>query len=150
MLTLELILKAMDKSPSPHHSRPAFFPPPLGPHTLLNSIPDPLHHLPIPPPTLHAQVRVPFLDLGAADPAAPAAHRGGDVFPPPADVDAEHVPEQFGRGLPLVAAELPRLARRKDSHDPAPVVGLELLRRVDEDEPQRSGGIDGGQKTRDV
>lgn len=93
---------------------------------------------------------VPLLDLGAADPAAPAADRGGDILPPPADVDAEHVSEQLGRRLPFVAAELPRLPRGKDSHDPAPVIGFKLLWGVDEDKAQRSRGVNGGQKARDV
>lgn len=139
-----LFSSLLSKSP-PCHGWPALVPPPFRPHALLDPIPYPLHHLTISPPTLHAHVGVPLLDLGAADPTTPAAHRGGDVFPPPAHVDAHYVPEQFGWGLPLVAAELPRLARSKDRHDPAPVVRLELLRRVDEDEPQRSRGVNGWQ-----
>lgn len=93
---------------------------------------------------------IPLLDLRARDAPTPTPDGGGDVFGAPADVDAEHVAEQFGRGLPLVATELPRLARGEDGHDAAPIVGFELLRGVNEDEAKGSCGVDGWEEPRDV
>ena len=57
--------------------------------------------------------------------------------------------EQLGRLLPLVALKLPGLARGKDGDDARPVVRLELVGRVDEDEAHRVRR-DGGQRAGDV
>lgn len=68
----------------------------------------------------------------------------------PADINAQYIAEQVGGVLPLVALELPRLAGGEDGDDAAPVVGLELLRGVDEDEAQGPLGVDVGEEARDV
>ena len=60
------------------------------------------------------------------------------------------MPEQIRRILPLVALELPRLARRQHRDDAVPVVGLELLGRVDDDEAQRAVRVDAREEARDV
>jgi len=60
------------------------------------------------------------------------------------------MPEQIRRVLPLVALELPRLACRQHRDDAVPVVGLELLGSVDDDEAQRPVRVDARQQPRDV
>lgn len=52
--------------------------------------------------------------------------------------------------LPLVALELPRLARGEDGDHAVPVVRLELLRRVNKDEAERAVGVDSGEEARHV
>ncbi len=125
---------------------PSFLSPTFHPHALFHSIPNALDHLPIPPPALHAHMIVPLLNLRRRDPSPPPLHRGRHILAPPAYVDALRVLEQLGRALPLVALELPRLARGEDRHHPTPVVRFELLRRVDQDESQRSLRVDGRQQ----
>ena len=139
----EKVQKTITRNSSPRRgSRTPFFPPPLGAHALLYAIPNALDDLTVAPAALHAHMGVPLLDLGGSDAAAPAAHGGRHVVATPAEVDAQQVPEQLGWALPLVPAELPRLARGEDGHHPTPVVRFELLRRVHEDEAQRARWVD--------
>lgn len=58
--------------------------------------------------------------------------------------------EQLARVGPAVALKLPDLAGGEDGDDALPVVGLEVLGAVDEDEAQRGAGGDGGHGARRV
>lgn len=53
------------------------------------------------------------------------------------------MPKQFLGCLPLVILKLPRLPRREHRDDTRPVLGLELLGRVDDDEADGARGVDG-------
>jgi hypothetical protein len=70
---------------------------------------------------------------------------------PFSNVDTEKVAKELLRLAPLVASELPDLARGEDGDDAIPVVGFELFRAVDDDESVRTpAGVEGPQGTRDV
>lgn len=129
---------------SPPHRPPILTPPPP-PHTLLNPIPNPLHNLPIPPPPRDPQLRIPLLHPHGRNPPPPPPHRRRHLLPPPPYINAQRIPKQLGRMLPLVALELPGLPRGKDGDDAGPVVGFELLGGVDDDEAEGAGGVDGGE-----
>lgn len=58
--------------------------------------------------------------------------------------------EQLRRRRPLVALELPRLPRREDGDDPVPVLRLELLGALHEDEPHRPRRVNVAHHARDV
>lgn len=73
---------------------------------------------------------------------APADDGLGGVLAAPADVDAGDVAEELLRGAPLVVLELPALAGGEDGDDAVPVLGLELLGALHEDEPHRPRGLD--------
>ena len=60
------------------------------------------------------------------------------------------MPKEFRWVLPLIAAELPCLARGKDGHDAVPVIGFELLRGVDEDEAESAGRVNARENPGDV
>lgn len=70
---------------------------------------------------------------------------------PFSDIDTKDAPEELLWFAPLVAAELPDLARGKDGHNPVPIVWLELLGTVDDNESVCTPtGVDGAQWPRDV
>ena len=125
-------------------------PPPATPHVLLHGLPDALDNLAVSPAARCARARRPRVDLRAQHPAAPAAHRVRRVVAAPPHVHPQRVPEQVLRVLPLVALELPRLARREHRHHPRPVLRLELLRRVHDDEPYRPPRVDRRDQPRHV
>ena len=110
--------------------------PPFSPHAFLDAIPDPLNYFSIPPPPLHTHMCVPLLDLGAHNAPAPPLDCSRHILAAPSYIDAQYVLEQFRRTLPPIALELPRLTCGEYRHDAAPVVRLELLRRVDKNESQ--------------
>jgi len=114
--------------------RPSILTPSSTPHTLLNPIPYPLHNLSIPPPPTNPLLRIPLFDLRARHASPPTLNRTRYVLAPPSHIDTQSILEQVRRILPLVALELPRLPRRKDSNDAIPVVGLELLGGINQDE----------------
>lgn len=58
--------------------------------------------------------------------------------------------KEFRWVLPFIAAELPCLAGGEDGHDAVPVIGLELLRSVDEDEAESPGRVNGRENSGDV
>ena len=62
----------------------------------------------------------------------------------PANVDAERVLEQLVGVAPLVVLELPRLTCREHAHHVVPVLGLELLGTLDEEEAQGPRRVDVG------
>lgn len=60
----------------------------------------------------------------------------------PSNMDTKDVREQFVGVAPLVVFELPRLAGCEDGHHAVPILGLELLGALDQDESHRSYGVD--------
>ena len=58
--------------------------------------------------------------------------------------------KEFRRRLPLVGFELPCLPRCEDGDDAGPVVRLELLWGVNQDESEGALGVDGGEEAGDV
>lgn len=133
-----------------HHHRSTILAPPFTPHALLYPIPNPLHDLPIPPPSRRALLWIPLLDLRARDTPAPPPDRLRHILAPPSDIDPQGVLEQIRRVLPLVALELPRLTRGEDAHDAIPVVRFELLGGVDQDEAEGPLRVEGGEQAGDV
>lgn len=58
--------------------------------------------------------------------------------------------KQITRVLPLITLKLPRLARREDRDDALPVVRLELVGRVDEDEAEGALRVYGWHEPRGI
>ena len=102
------------------------------PHALLNSPPDSLDNLPIPPPPLLATR--PLVHLCAEHTTSQVLNRLRRILALPPDIHTRVVTKQLGRIGVFVALELPRLARSKDGDNARPVCGLEAGRAVDEDE----------------
>ena len=125
----------------PCSARP-ILPPPSRSHILLNRTPHLLYNLSVPPPPRATLDAVPLVDLDADDATAPALDHRRRLLTLPADVDAQDVRKQLCWLRPLVALELPCLAGGEDSDDARPVVGLELVGSVDEDEAERARGVD--------
>jgi hypothetical protein len=117
--------------------------PPPSPHTLLDGSPNALDDLSIAPSTLLTLTSSPLLNLYTLDHATPSLDRIRHLFTSPANIDAEGVGKQLRCIGPLVALKLPGLTRCEDGNNPLPIVGLELIGGVDEDEAQRALGIDG-------
>jgi hypothetical protein len=124
--------------PAGHTMRPS-----PSPHALLDGRPNTLHHLTITPPSLVALAGIPFLNLHALDHSAPPLDCIRHLLSSPADVDAQRVRKQLGRVGPFVTLKLPRLARREYGDNPLPIIRLELIWGVDEDEAQRALRVDG-------
>lgn len=80
----------------------------------------------------------------------PIADGLGRLVRSPTNVDAENVAEQLGRVAPLIVLELPALAGGEDGNYTIPVLGFELLRALDENEPHRSIRVDVLDQTVDV
>ena len=113
------------------------------PHTLLDGSPNAFDDLSIAPSALLTLAGIPLLNLHTLDHTAPSLDRIRHLFASPANIDAEGVGKQL-RGIgPLVTLKLPGLARGEDGNNPLPIVGLELIRGVDEDEAQRALRING-------
>ena len=117
-------------SSSPN-SRSLLLRPTFRPHASLYLIPNRLHNLSIPPPSLGEKMGVPLLHLHSRDPSPPPFDGSGNIFPSPPDIDTHNVSEQLGGVLPLVSPKLPGLPRREDGYDAVPVVWLELFGGVD-------------------
>ena len=93
---------------------------------------------------------MPFVDTDADHAPSPSLHAGRHFLASPADVYTQRMFKQIRWIAPLVALELPRLTRGEDCNDAVPVVWLELLWGVDEDESERAVGVDGGEEARDL
>jgi hypothetical protein len=138
-----------------HSSNPVLYPSPdepllspsSPPHTLLNARPQPLYDLPIPPPALLPLPCTPLVHAGSFDHASPSSDHLWYSFSVPAQVDAERMREQVRRVRPLVTLKLPCLASCEDRDDALPVIGLELVGCVDEDEAEGALGVDRGHET---
>lgn len=111
-------------------------------HRFLNCRPDSLDDFPISPPARRGLMSVPLVNLRARHAATPPSNSSRHIFPSPANIDAKRMSEQVRRRLPLVRLELPTLACCEDCCQSGPVVWLELLRCVDDDETERSLRID--------
>lgn len=127
--------------PSSH----SIFTPSLSAHTILNRRPYSLHNLSISPPALLTLRWIPLVYRRDFHSASPALHRLWHQLRRESHIDSERVAEEFRRICPLVALELPRLAGCEDCYDARPVVGLEMVELINEDEAQRARRIDGGQ-----
>ena len=123
-------------------TRPTLFSPSFAPHTLLYPRPYPLYDFPIPPSPLHTETRIPLLHLGAHNAPPPALHRAWYVLSSPTNINTERMPKQVWCILPFVALELPRLPCSKYCNYTVPVIGLELLWGVNEDEAQGTVCVD--------
>lgn len=121
-------------------------PPPPQPHPLLNSRPNPLHNLPIPPPpsAMNPTLLIPPLHRKPINTTPPPANLARDIIPAKTDVDAGGMLEQLRRRRPLVRLELPQLAGGEDGDDAVPVLGAEVGGCVDEDEAHVLLGDGGG------
>ena len=112
--------------------------PSSAPHGFFDLTPYSLDDLSVSPPPLSAGVAVPLLYLRTRHAPTPTPDGARHVFTPPSNIDAKRVLEQVRCGLPFVRLELPGLTGREDADDTRPVVRLELLRRVHQDETQWS------------
>lgn len=90
------------------------------------------------------------VDANVQHTSTPALDCVGEKFVTPADVDTQSMVEELSRLTPLVSLELPSLAGCEDGDDAIPVVGLEVIRRLDENETQGAGGFDGWHEAVDV
>ena len=116
-------------------------------HVTFNGSPYFLHDLPISPASTLSRCLidraavcplVPPVYEKASHSAAPSFHLVRDLSSPFADENAQDVAKQLLWLSPLVAPELPYLARGEDSHHPIPVIRLELFRGIDNDETVRT------------
>lgn len=86
-------------------------------------------------------MRTPLVHLRMNDSPSPSFHHSGYILSSPADVDAKDMGEKVAWLRPLVALELPCLARGEYCDNTLPVIWLELVSRVDEYEAHRPGWI---------
>lgn len=125
--------------------------PALASHIHLNRLPNLFHDLLVPEArSVGAVAAAPSIDARRQHPMAPAADALGGLLPAPANKDAERVLEQLVGAAPLVVLELPRLPGGEDGHHAVPVLGLELLGALYEDEAQGAVGVDGPDDALDV
>jgi hypothetical protein len=68
----------------------------------------------------------------------------------PADVDTQGMAKELCWLTPLIALELPRLTSCEDGDNAIPVIGLEVIRRLDKDETQRASRFYGWHDAIDV
>lgn len=117
---------------------------PFTPHVILDGSPKAFNGLAVPPspsfPSLRIHIctmcfLVPAFEEEGLDRRAPAFDFARGILTPLSNVDTEKVPKELLWFTPLVASKLPHLSCGKDSHDTVPVVGLELFRTVNDDEP---------------
>lgn len=118
--------------------------PSLASHIVLNPLPDPFHNLSIPPSACGARSNIVLVDLCRQHCSPPSPDGVWRMVSPPPDIDTQSMLEELIRLLPLVALELPYLARSEDSHHPRPILRLELFRCIHDDEADGARGIDGG------
>ena len=93
---------------------------------------------------------VPAVDKEALDSTTPALDLGRHRSSPFAHIDSQHVPKQLLWLAPLVASKLPDLTGCEDGDDAVPIVGLEMLGGVDDDEPEGSffsAGVQGREES---
>jgi hypothetical protein len=104
------------------------------PHTLFDGSPNALDNLSIAPSAFLTLASIPLLNLHALDHTTPTLDRIRHLLASPTNINAECVGKQLRGVGPLVTLKLPGLARGEDGNNPLPVVGLELIWGVDEDE----------------
>ena len=122
-------------------------PPSLAPHAGLDHLPDTLDDLPVAPAAgvdagAVGEGVLPAVDADVEDAVAPADDAVGGLLAAPADEDAGDVAEELVGAAPLVVLELPALARGEDGDDAVPVLGLEVLGALDQDEAHRPRRVD--------
>ncbi len=127
-------------------------PPSLISHVPLDHLPDALDDLAVPPAASVDAVGgvLPAVDADVRDAVAPGDDTLGGPLAAPADVYAGDVAEELVRVTPLVTLELPALAGGEDGDDAVPVLGLELLRALDQDEAHRPRRVDVLEQSVDV
>ena len=123
--------------PTPRSPRRRSRRPTLRPHALLNSRPNALNRFPIAPSPALLLRAAPLLQPYGLHRPPPPLHRLGQCLALPPHIDAEGVAEQLGGVGPAVRLELPDLAGGEDGDDTRPVVGLEVLGAVNQNEAQR-------------
>ena len=121
-----------------------------GSHGSLDSTPDLFDSLTISPSLLGILAITVCVDANIQYTSTPSLDAIGKKLAAPANVDTQGMVEELGRLTPLVTLELPGLAGREDGDNAVPVVGLEVIRRLDENETQRAGGFDGWHEAVDV
>lgn len=104
------------------------------PHTLLDGSPNALDDLSIAPSTFFTLASIPLLNLHTLDHSTPTLDGIRHLLASPTNINTEGVGKQLGSVGPLVTLKLPGLARGEDGNNSLPVVGLELIWSVDEDE----------------
>ena len=112
--------------------------PAASPHALLDTIPNALHDLSVPPPALISAC--PLINTHRQDASAQTHNIIRRLLVAPSNVKAGIVSEQLGRVAVLVRLELPGLAGGEDGDDARPVGGLESRGAVDEDEGHGRAG----------
>ena len=110
-------------------------PPKLQFHPRLNPIPNRLANLAI------SESPIP-LNIQTLHPGAPPPHLIWHRLSIPADIKTPHLSEQLYGIIPLVVPELPRLPGCKHPNHTVPIVRLELLDTVNNQEAHGSGGVD--------
>lgn len=121
---------------------PSISGPATGPHRSFDSTPDLLDSLAVSPSLLGRLAVAVDVDTSTQDTSAPALDSVWQELITPANVDTESVAEEIGRMGPLVTLELPSLTGGEDGNNAVPVVGLEVIRRLDKDETERASWID--------
>jgi hypothetical protein len=130
----------------PYHS---FLPPPLSfaSHVAFYSSPEAFDGLSVPPPPAFSCwciyvspmcLLIPPFQKEGLDTGTPSLYLTRRILAPLSDIDTKYVPKQLLRFTPLVASKLPDLACSEDRHNAVPIVWLELLRAVHDDEPVRT------------
>ena len=119
-------------------------------HGGLDSTPDLFDGFTISPSLLGGLAVTVSVNANVQHTSTPTLNSVGKQLVTPTNVDTQSMVEELGRLTPLVALELPGLAGCEDSDNTVPVVGLEVIRRLDENETQRAGGFDGWHDAVDV
>ena len=103
-----------------------------------------LHHLSVSPSTCWRCTCTVLINLGRKYASSPPPDCIWRIISSPSDIDTQCMLEQLGRLLPLVGLELPGLSCSEDSHNPIPVLWLELLRGVHKNKPNGASRVNGG------
>lgn len=119
-------------------------------HGGLDSTPDLFDGLAVSPSLLSSLTLAICVDTDVQHASTPALDCVGEKLVAPANIDAQSMVEELGGLTPLVTLELPSLTGCEDGDNAIPVVGLEVIGRLDENETQRSGGFDGWHEAVDV
>lgn len=113
-------------------------------HIVLDTFPDCLYYLPVSPSSRAASRRIPFLQIHTKNTPSPTFDGVWWLFASPTYVDTHSIPEQVRWIRPFVALKLPSLPSGKHSYHPGPVLWLELLRSINNDETNSAHWIDRG------
>lgn len=121
-----------------------------GSHRGLDSTPDLFHSLTVSPSLLSSLALTVRVDTNIQHTSTPTFDGVRQKLITPANVDTQGMAKELRWLTPLIALELPRLTSCKDGDNAIPVIGLEVIRRLDKDESQRTGRFYGWHDAIDV